>query len=166
MGNIFFTTGVAMILITCMVGQLNSQVNASLCMLDYIDNYFAIFTLWVAMAIEFSGLLHTSYLIQLLVGILAGKPIESNEPPRSAGANLFFWARCLLSLTALGFCIAVTMVALFDNKTTMWEGVPPGIAVVIFVILMCVVGMLEGMQIAFFAVAKLQPSERGTSTLP
>merc|ERR1712127_874525 len=28
----------------------------------------------------------------------------------------------------------------------------------------CVVGMLEGMQIAFFAVAKLQPSERGTST--
>merc|ERR1712127_1081804 len=79
MGNIFFTTGVAMILITCMVGQLNSQVNASLCMLDYIDNYFAVFTLWVAMGIEFSGLLHTSYLIQLLVGVLAGKPIESKN---------------------------------------------------------------------------------------
>merc|ERR1712127_1179184 len=90
-----------------------------------------IFTLWVAMGIEFSGLLHTS---------------------------------CLIPLAALGFCIAVTMVALFDNKTTMWEGVPPGIAVIIFFILMCVVGMLEGMQIAFFAVAKLQPSERGSST--
>jgi silicon transporter len=161
--DIFFGTGVAMILITCMVGQLNSQVNASLCMLDYINNYFAIFTLWVAMGIEFSGLLHTSYLIQLLVGALAGQPIESKEPPRSAGANLFFWIRCLISLAALSFCIAVTMVALFDNKTTMWEGVPPGVAVVIFFILMCVVGMLEGMQIAFFAVAKLQPSERGTA---
>merc|ERR1712127_325222 len=30
-------------------------------------------------------------------------------------------------------------------------------------ILVCVVGMLEAMQIAFFAVAKLQPSERGTA---
>jgi hypothetical protein len=161
--NIFFQFGLAMILITCMIGQLNSQVNASLCMLDYIDNYFAVFTLWVAMAIEFSGLLHASYLIQLLVGILAGKPIESNEPPKSGGAAAFFWFRCLLSLTALGFCIAVTMVALFDNKTTMWEGVPPIVAVIIFFVLMCVVGMLEGMQIAFFAVAKLQPSERGSS---
>jgi len=45
----------------------------------------------------------------------------------------------------------------------MWEGVPPIIAFVIFFILLCVVGMLEGMQIAFFAVAKLQKSERGDS---
>jgi hypothetical protein len=161
--NIFFQFGLAMILITCMIGQLNSQVNASLCMLDYINNYFAVFTLWVAMAIEFSGLLHASYVIQLLVGLLAGKPIESNEEPRSAGAALFFWIRCLFSFTVLGFCFAVTMVALFDNKTTMWEGIPPTVAVIIFFVLMCVVGMLEGMQIAFFAVAKLQASERGQS---
>merc|ERR1712106_769695 len=46
---------------------------------------------------------------------------------------------------------------------TMWEGIPPTVALVIFFILMSVVGMLEGMQIAFFAVAKLQASERGDS---
>jgi hypothetical protein len=45
----------------------------------------------------------------------------------------------------------------------MWEGVPPGVAFVVFLILMSVVGMLEGMQIAFFAVAKLTPEERGSS---
>jgi len=163
LNNIMFQFGLSMILITCMIGQLNSQVNASHCMLDYIDNYFAVFTLYVAMAIEFSGLLHASYLIQLLVGILAGQPIESKEAPRSGGASLFFWLRCLFSLTALGFCIAVTMVALFAGKTTMWEGIHPGLAVVIFLVLMCVVGMLEGMQIAFFAVAKLPASERGQS---
>jgi hypothetical protein len=33
--------------------------------------------------------------------------------------------------------------------------VPDGAAVVVFVFLMCVVGLLEGMQIAFFAVAKI-----------
>jgi len=161
--NIFFQYGLAMILITCMIGQLNSQVNASHCMLDYIDNYFAVFTLWVAMGIEFSGLLHASYVIQLLVGVLAGQPIQSKEPPKTGLTLAFFWFRCLLSLTILGFCIAVTMVALFAGKTTMWEGVPPGVAVVIFFILMCVVGMLEGMQIAFFAVAKITEAERGSS---
>merc|ERR1719229_835536 len=55
------------------------------------------------------------------------------------------------------------MVALFDGKTTMWDSVPPGAAVVVFFVLMCIVGMLEGMQIAFFAVAKLRESERGSN---
>merc|ERR1712038_1090540 len=161
--DIFFNGGLAMTLVTCMIGQLNSQVNASHCMLDYIDNYFALFTLWVANAIEFSGLLHASYVVQLLVGLMAGKPIESKEEPRNAGQDLFFWGRCLLSLTALGFCVYITLYALFTQQTTMWESVPAGVAVVIFFILMCVVGMLEGMQIAFFAVAKIQASERGSS---
>merc|ERR1719276_382756 len=107
--NIFMETGLAMILFTCNIGQLQSQVNASLHMLDYLDNYF--------------GLLHASYLIQLLVGLMAGKPIESKEAPRSAGANLFFWARCMFSLAVLCFCLAVTVQALFTGQTTMWEGV-------------------------------------------
>jgi len=161
--DIFFTTGFSMILITCMIGQLNSQVNASLCMLDYINNYFSLFTVWVAMAIEFSGLLHASYLIQILVGMMAGKKIESNEPPRTGLKQAFFWIRILFSLTALSFCAAVTFIALFDGKTTMWEGVPSWVALIVFLILMCIVGMLEGMQIAFFAVAKLRKSERGSS---
>jgi hypothetical protein len=107
--------------------------------------------------------LHASYLIQLLVGKMAGKPIESNEPPRSGGASLFFWVRCLFSLAVLCFCLAVTVDALFAGETTMWEGVPPTVAFIIFLVLMSVVGMLEGMQIAFFAVAKIPASERGES---
>eukprot|EP00553_Chaetoceros_curvisetus_P012118 CAMPEP_0204641956 /NCGR_PEP_ID=MMETSP0717-20131115/51421_1 /ASSEMBLY_ACC=CAM_ASM_000666 /TAXON_ID=230516 /ORGANISM="Chaetoceros curvisetus" /LENGTH=417 /DNA_ID=CAMNT_0051662687 /DNA_START=979 /DNA_END=2229 /DNA_ORIENTATION=- len=161
--NIFFETGFAMILFTCNVGQLNSQVNASLCMLDYTDNYFALTTLWVSMIIEFSGLLHSSYLVQMAVSAMAGKKIETNEEPRTGAESLFFYLRCLVSLAVLCFCIAVTMVALFDGKTTMWDGVPPVVAVIIFVVLMSVVGMLEGMQIAFFAVAKIPASERGES---
>merc|ERR1711874_369045 len=43
------------------------------------------------------------------------------------------------------------------------DGVPAWLAVIIFVILLCIVGMLEGMQIAFFAVAKIPASERGDS---
>jgi len=161
--DVFFTYGLAMILFTCIVGQLNTQVNASHCMLDYINSYFAIFTLYVAMAIEFSGLLHSAYVIQLLVTKLAGSKIESNEEPRTSGGKIFFWGRCIFSVAILCFSFAVTMQALFDNKTTMWGGVPAWVATVIFFILMSVVGMLEGMQIAFFAVSKVPASERGNS---
>jgi len=161
--DIFLVTGAAMILFTCMIGQLNTQVNAAHCMLDYINNYFAVFTLYVAMLIEFSGLLHSSYLVQKLVAALAGQKIESFEEERSFGMNIFFWGRCLLSLAALIYSLAVTISALFSEQTTMWEGVPSWLAIVLFFVLMSVVGLLEGMQIAFFAVAKVPASERGNS---
>merc|ERR1719445_2349834 len=53
------------------------------------------------------------------------------------------------------------MTALFNKQTTVWEGLPPGAALVVFFFLVCVVGMLEAMQIAFFAVAKMTEAERG-----
>jgi silicon transporter len=159
--EIFLVTGIAMILLTCMVGQLASQVNASHCMLDYINNYFALFTLYVAMAVEVSGFMHVSYLIAIIVAKCAGKPIESNEPPRAGFTFFFFWARVLFSMLVLGFSLAVTLSALFQGKTTMWQGVPEWVSVILFFVLMGVVGMLEGMQIAFFAVAKIPEKERG-----
>jgi silicon transporter len=163
--DIMLGSGVAMILFTVMIGQLNSQVNGCHCMLDYINNYFGLFTVWVAMAIEFSGLLHSSYLVQFLVANLAGKPIVSQEEERTPMEKLFFWGRCLMSLAILCYAFAVTLGALFAGKTTMWEGVPGAISVIIFFVLMSIVGMLEGMQIAFFAMAKLTKAERGESAM-
>jgi hypothetical protein len=37
----------------------------------------------------------------------------------------------------------------------MWNGVPPYVSVIFFFVLMCFVGMMEGMQIALFAVVNL-----------
>jgi hypothetical protein len=72
--NMFLGSGLAMILFTCMIGQLNSQVTASCSTTSTTTSRSS---LWVSNAIEFSGLLHSSYLIQMLVA----KPstIESNE---------------------------------------------------------------------------------------
>jgi silicon transporter len=162
--NIFLGSGLAMILCTCMIGQLNTQVNASHCMLDYINTHFMTFTLYVAMGIEASGLLHASYLIQYAVSTLSGKPIESNEPPRDGCKNLIFWTKVLVSTCLLIFSLVATFVALFNGKTTMWEGIPYPVAMIITIALWCVVGMLEGMQIAFFAVSKLTVEERNATT--
>jgi silicon transporter len=157
--EIFFNTGIAVILVTIMLGQLTAQVNAANCMLDFLNNYFMLFTTYVSLAIEMSGLLHSVYLVQILFSKITGKAIDSKEPPRSAIQNLFFWGRVLMSLAILGFAFAVTLKALFDGNTTMWAGVPEAVSVIVFFVLMCFVGMMEGMQIALFAVVNLPEEE-------
>jgi len=162
---IFLGSGIAMVLQNVVVGQLTSQVNASHCMLDYINNHFMTFTYWVAALIEVTGVMHTSYLIRMMAYWAAGKPVESNEPPKEGVTLLFFWGRVLFSLFVLSYALAVTIAAIFQGKTTMWAGLPPIVGLILFLVLMCCVGLLEGMQIAFFAVSKLPKSERGDSSL-
>merc|ERR1712127_453063 len=145
---------------------LTTQVNASHMMIDYINNYFALFTLYFCMMVEFSGVMHSSYLIQNILSAMSGKPIISNEPPKEGFTFAFFWGRVVMSLAILGFCLAVTLTALLNGDTSVsvkYPGIPNGLAVVLLFVFMAIVGMLEGMQIAFFAVAKLPASERGTS---
>jgi silicon transporter len=161
--KVFLGSGLAMILFTCMVGQLNTQVNASHCMLDYLNQYLNLLTFWITMGIEFSGIMHASYLIQIIVGKLAGQPIQSNEEPKTGMVAAFFWGRVIMSVVLLCFSCAVTLAALFQGNTTMWDGIPEAASIVLFFLLLSVVGMLEGMQIAFFAVAKLRKEDRGNA---
>lgn len=157
--EIFLSTGVSLMLVAIILGQLTAQVNAANCMLDFIDTYFMLMTTYVSLAIEMSGLLHSVYLVQLIFAKLAGNHIESNEGPRSLLQSVFFWGRVLMSVAVLGFAFAVTLQALFNGNTAMWNGVPEAVSVVILFILMAFVGMMEGMQIALFSVVNLPAEE-------
>ena len=53
-----------------------------------VNNWFAVFTVWVAMAIEFSGILHSTYLIQSFAAWCAGTTIESNDDATSSQATV------------------------------------------------------------------------------
>jgi silicon transporter len=162
---IFLGSGIAMVLQNVIIGQLTSQCNASHMMLDYINTHFMTFTYGVAAGIEVSGVMHSSYLIHMIVAAAAGKSVESNEPPKTGITFAFFWGRVLFSCALLCFALAVTIEALYRGKTSAWEGLPDTVSLILFVVLMCCVGLLEGMQIAFFCVAKLPKSERGSSTI-
>jgi hypothetical protein len=129
--NIFLNTGLALFFMTAMIGKISAQVNASRCMLDYVNNFFAYFTFQVSRLIEASGLLHCCYLAQIFFSWAAGQPLESNEPPRKKTQQFFFWGRVLVSLAILGMSFAVTLSALFHGQTTMWAGVPNGVAVAV-----------------------------------
>lgn len=162
--KIFLDTGLAVFFMTAMIGKISAQVNASRCMLDYVNNFFAYFTMQTARLIEVSGLLHCCYPVQIFFARAAGQPLESKEPPRSLVQNIFFWSRVLLSTAILAFAFAVTLYAIVNGQTTMWEGVPSWLTIVLFFLFMSVVGMLEGMQIAFFAIARMTEEERAKST--
>ena len=158
--SIFVGSGLAMVLTTVIIGQLTAQVNATSYMLDIINNYFMLyFVTYISMAIEFSGLLHSVYLVQMFFSKLTGKSIDTNKGPRSQLQILFFWGRILFSCVILGFAFAVVLSALFTSKTTMWQGVPPAVSVIVFFLLMILAGLMEGMQIAILAVLKIPEEE-------
>jgi len=198
--SILFTSGLALILVTITLGQLTAQVNATKCMLDFCNSYFVNITIRISLLIEYSGLLHCVYLVQIFFSVLTGKPMLHShttfddkeedgddedvadhgehkhdddeeegqaeqlppqaQPHTNTTASLlwkkiFFWIRVLLSCTILLVAFYVTLYALFMGKTTMWEGVPSYISIVVFFLLMSFVGMMEGMQIATFAVVNM-----------
>jgi len=115
------------------------------------------------MVVEFLGFVHFSYAIAMAISAMAGKPYNTREPPKTGCDLMFFWLRVLFSFCLLAFSLTVTLAALMENKTTMWDSVPKVIAIILFFGLMSVIGMLEGMQIAFFYVAKLTDEERGSN---
>merc|ERR1712003_250314 len=113
--------------------------------------------------IEASGLLHVCYPVQMAFAAASGQPLESKEPPRTDEQNFFFWFRVAYSTAILAFAFAVTIEAILNGQTTMWDGVPPIVTIILFFFFMSIVGMLEGMQIAFFAVARMTEEERSRS---
>merc|ERR1712194_947684 len=74
--------------------------------------------------------------------------------------RIFWWGRVLFSLTVLGFALAVTITALVEGKSGMWDFAShPAVALVIFFVLLGLVGLMEGMQIAAFALLKMPDEE-------
>lgn len=69
--------------------------------------------------------------------------------------KVLYYGRVLLSCVILGFSFAIILEALFQGKTAMWNGVPPYVSAIIFFVLVSFAGMMDGMQIALFAVIKM-----------
>merc|ERR1711908_83432 len=118
----FLSSGVACILLTAMVGQLNTQVNSARCMLDFINTHAITLSVYLSMVMEASGLLHVTYLFQMAFAKILDEPIESNEAPMNTYEKVLFWGRSIFSTGVLIFCCLVNAIALWEGKTTMWEG--------------------------------------------
>lgn len=157
--SVFVNNGVALIIVAIIIGQLTAQVQAAVCMIDFLNNYFMLFTTYFALAIEYTGLLHSVYLFAQIFAKITGQTIPSNEPPKAGGVLAFYWARVLLSTFCLSFCLAVVLEGLIQEVTGMWDGVPVAASIIIMWVLLIFVGIMEGMQIAAFAVFKVPEAD-------
>ena len=86
-----------------------------------LTTYFMLFTTYVSLGIEYSGLLHSVYLVQELFAKITNndnkkkepKEVESNQATfPTALQKVAFWCKILLSIGILGFSLAVTLVAI------------------------------------------------------
>ena len=172
MNMIFLDNSIALMITTIDIGQLPAQVNAAVAMLDFINNYTMIITTYISLAIEFSGLLHSVYLVQYGFAYITNTKVESSSSSTDVSPSrtllirkIFFWFRVIFSLGVLGFALAVTITALLDGKSGMWEGVSPTVSIIIFFCLLCLVGLMEGLQIAAFALLNMPDDELSSHTI-
>ena len=156
--EVLLESGIATIFVTVILGQLAAEVNATKCMFDFINSHAMYFTLWLSLAIENSGLLHFVYLVQHAFSRISGHKISVKCSGSRLG-RLWFWARVVCSTVLLSAACVITGVALFQGQTTLYKGFPKTLTVVALFILFGLIGMMEGMQIALFAVVNL-PEEQ------
>jgi len=157
--EMFCGSGIASIFTTLLLGQLTSQIVSANCMIALLNNVIMPITTVISLLIEYSGLLHSVYLVQMLFNKLTGKtPEEKDEKSNTPLVKCLFWLRVFMSLLFLAFAFAVHLTEIGKGRTSMWGGVPPAASIVIFFFLMIVVGHLEGMQIAIFAVMRMDDS--------
>jgi len=83
--TIFLSTGLAMTLVTIVLGQLALQINAANCMLDYMNNYAMLCSTYLALAVEASGICHVVYLVQRIT--TRNKRQEQKQQDRGPWGN-------------------------------------------------------------------------------
>jgi len=105
-----------------------------------------------------SGLFHATYLVQILYSKLNDNIASPDKHNKEVIQKISFWLRVAFSLAVFTFAFTLVLVALFTGKTTMWKGISSYISAILFFLLMTFAGIMEGMQIAILAVAKL-PNE-------
>lgn len=62
-------------------------------------------TVYLCLAIEASGLLHASYLIQFIFAWISREEVPTNEPNRNWWQKILFWCKIVVSTTLLTFSV-------------------------------------------------------------
>jgi len=116
--------GLALTLVTVVVGQLTSQINAANCMLDFVNTRFMLFTSYVSLTVEASGILHGVYLVQIFFAFVTRQSITTKKSDRTILQTLLFWLRVALSLVVLSASLVVVVVGILRGWTASYPGAP------------------------------------------
>jgi hypothetical protein len=111
---IFCSSGVALIIVTILLGQVTGQIISTRYMLDFINNSIALVTVYASIAIELSGLLHAVHCVSGTIELFieespAGDPSSSSlgccccpDKGRDLQSKILHWGRVVFSFFCLG----------------------------------------------------------------
>jgi len=165
LNTVLLEYGIAPMITTIVIGHLACQVTAAICMLDFINNRVMSWTIHLSLYIEKIGILHAVYVVQIIFSKIAGNRTvaESNKdissPCTSLAKSMFFWGRVILSTAILIYSLAITIEAILQGKSGMYDGVSIPLSIILFISFLCLVGMMDGMQIAAFALLNMPKQE-------
>ena len=148
--TVFLKSGIAAIIVTIIYGQLCTQINSSKFMLDSMNSYAMIISTNIALMVELSGIVHATYFVRMIVERIGGI-----TKPKTERKSMLFWIQVSISVCLLCFSFVVLFTALYQGKTTAWDGIPPYVSTIIFVVVVVVVGMMDGLQIALMAALRM-----------
>lgn len=99
--EIFCGSGLALIFVTILLGQVTSQVITATCMLDFINNYIFAATTFFSVGIEFSGILHSVHFVSDVFQAISGQKREDSITYTLLD-HVLYWGRVAVSFLFLG----------------------------------------------------------------
>jgi hypothetical protein len=87
-GEAFLESGLMGAVVTIVFGQLISQLVASKCNVDYLNSHVCYVTAIIALAIEYSGLMHFVYVLQWVAIKLSGTTPEGGRKSSSSADGM------------------------------------------------------------------------------
>jgi len=161
----FFSNGVLLMIVIVALGQLPTQLLAADKMLGFFDlpfNHYYI-TLMPCMIVESIGLTHSSYLLKDVLCWISGIDQSTADPEKELNKDWFHWARCALSVFAVGFSglMIIKGCALSQTNATVgagWRKLPGGVAVFVSLFFVFMLASAEGIQVSIVMLATIPAS--------
>jgi len=153
-------------LLIVMLGQLPAQLLSADCMLDILNSRAMLYAvIYLSLIVETSGLLHAVYLFKALFAkfcfyskhsslslqtlSIEDRDVLTRISTKKILQRILYWFQILASTGIFLYAMIIILASMFVNS------IPSGILNTIgFIALIVMVGILEGMQVAIFAIMK------------
>jgi len=156
----FYSNNVLLMIVIVALGQLPTQLVAADKMLGFFELPFGhyYFVIMPCLIVESIGLTHSSYVLKDLLCWISNIDQSKADPAKALNKNFFHWARCALSVFAVGFSGTFIIKGLAKSQTPAtdgpgWEKLPGGLAVLVSLFFIFMLASAEGIQVSIIALA-------------
>jgi len=163
---VFYLNNVLLMIVIVVPGQLITQLLAADKMLGFLNlPFYGYYTvLMPCLAVESIGLTHSSYLLKDVLCKIAGIDQAAADPEKAMTKNAFYYARVVLSCSAVIFSGTFIIKGLAMSQTGAtagpgWDQLPGFAAVIVALFFIFLMACAEGLQVSALALMNEHTNE-------